>query len=142
MCGCECCITDKNMNSYLLTWRDFNLKNPRHKSQHANQKVWQNWKSKFETHKNSVRTHSCHIHNTAVDMSTEIMYPCTAIHHMLPYWKCMLLCCDKCPNIFIPIQEENKDKTNTCTTIRFNIYINVLCCTVNGRRPYYTHRRR
>ena len=64
------------------------------------------------------------------------MCPCTAQHHGLPHWKCVLLCCDKCLGISIPHQEKNTYATNTCSTIRFNVYCNVSRCTVHGILPY------
>ena len=35
MCGCERCIYEKNMHSYLLTWHDHHLKQLKYRSQNA-----------------------------------------------------------------------------------------------------------
>ena len=64
------------------------------------------------------------------------MCPCTPTHHGIPHWKGVLHCHDKFPSIVIPTQEANKDTTNTCQTISFNVYKNVPYCTMYGRFPY------
>ena len=64
------------------------------------------------------------------------MCTCTYKNHGLQHCKYVLHCCDKCPIIFLTIQEANKNTTNTCPTIIFHVYRNVSRCTVNGRRQY------
>ena len=58
-------------------------------------------------------------------------------HHGLPHLKCVLRFCDKCPSIFLPSQEANKDTTNMCPTIKFHVYQNVSNFTFHGRRQYH-----
>ena len=69
-----------------------------------------------------------------MDMVT--MCPCTSENHGIPHWTCVFRCCEKCPGISITYQKTNKDATNMCSTIRFHVYCNVLCCTVNFILPY------
>ena len=64
------------------------------------------------------------------------MCPCPSRHHSIPHWKFLLRCYDKFPYIIIYHQETNKDSTNTCSTIYFRVYRNVLCCNVHGIPPY------
>ena len=70
-------------------------------------------------------------------MHMAIMSPFTSKYHGMPHWKWVLRCCDKCPSIVLPSQEENKDTTNTCPTIRFNVYRNVSFFNIHGRRQYH-----
>ena len=60
----------------------------------------------------------------------------TSTYHGLLHRKCVLRCCDNCPNIVIPSQEANKDTTNTYPTICFHVYRNASCFTLHGKRPY------
>ena len=123
MCGCECCVSAKNMHSYLLTWRDYNLKHLKDRIQNAQNRRSGELSSRlFETYKNAVRPHVCHIYNSAADMATEKMFPCTSQHHGIPHWKFLLCCCDKCPGISIPNQETNEYSKTTCLTIHFHVY--------------------
>ena len=47
------------------------------------------------------------------------MFTCKSAHHVITQWKCVLRCCNKCPNMFITSQEANRDTTNMFPTIRF-----------------------
>ena len=126
MCGCDCFITAKIIHYYLLSCWDCHLKQLKDQIQNA-----QNWRSGeivssiFETYKNYVRPHGCHIHNTVADMAMAKMFPCISTHRGQPHWKCVLRCCDKLLSIFIPSQESNKDTTNICSTISFHVHKNV-----------------
>ena len=51
----------------------------------------------------------------------EKMCPCTSQHHWIPQCKCVLRCCEKCPDISMPHQETNIDATKTCSEIRFYV---------------------
>ena len=88
----------------------------------------------YETYKNSVELHGCHIHCAAVDMSMATMCHCPSQHHGLQNCKCELICCKKCPILIIPSLETNKDATNMCSTIHFHVYRNVSRCTMHGQR--------
>ena len=62
MCGCECCISAKSMHYYLLTCHDCHLKQLKYRSHNAqNIRSCEISSRIFETYKNSVRTHGCHI---------------------------------------------------------------------------------
>ena len=137
MCGCECFKLAKSMHSSLLTWINCRLKHFKdiiHNTQ--KQRSGEISSPILETYNNSVRPHGCNIYNTASNMSIETMCYCTSKHHGLLHWKFLLYCCDKCPSIVLPGQEENKDTTETCPTIRFHVYPNVSNCNIHGRRPY------
>ena len=143
MCGCDCFVSSKSMHSSLLTWRNFFLKNHKDRSKNAPHRRSGKISSHiFETYKNSVQPHGCHIYNTVSDISVAKMCCCTSEHHDLPYWKYVLLCCDKGPIIFQPSQEANKDTTNTCPIIRFNVYHNISRRTVHRLRPYHERTKR
>ena len=77
MCVCECYISDKIMNSSLISRRENYLKN-KYQSWNA-QKRWyvEMANCVFETHKNPVMPHGKHILNTASDMAMTTMctYP-------------------------------------------------------------------
>ena len=62
--------------------------------------------------------------------------PCTSHHHGLTHWKCVFICCEKCPGIITTHQETNKDTTNTCSIITLNVYCHVLLCNIYIIRPY------
>ena len=138
MCGCECGISSKSMYFTLLKWRNRCMKHLKDRSHNAqNRKSGKISSHIFGTYNNDVRPHNCHIYNTTVYMAPETMFTCNYKHHGLPQWKHILRCCDKCPNIVLPIQETNKDTTNMCLTIRFHIYRNVSRCTVRVQHPYH-----
>ena len=63
MCGCECCISSKIKSSYLLTWCDSYLKIFKEQSKNEQNIRLGEMKSRiFETYKNDVMPHGCHIH--------------------------------------------------------------------------------
>ena len=131
MCGFECCISANIIHTSLSTWRDCHLKHLKDRSHNAQNRIPGEISSRiFETYKNAVQPHVCHIYNIAADMSIPKMCPCNFKHHGLPHWKFVLCFCDKCPIITLPSYEENKDTTNTCPTMRFHVYRNTLCCTM------------
>ena len=40
ICGCECCISDKSMHEYLLSWCNLYVKSQIPNQQFTKQKVW------------------------------------------------------------------------------------------------------
>ena len=124
------------MHYSLLTWINNELKHLKGRSQDSQIiRSGEISSSIFETHKNSVLPHGCHIYNAAADMNMTTMCNCTYKHNRIPHWKCVLHCCYKCLSIFLHSQEENKYTTSTCPTIRFHVYLNVSRCTVHRQRP-------
>ena len=76
MCGSECCISSKSINSSLLSWPDYCLKQLKDKSHNAqNISSGEISRSILETYKNSVQHHSCNIFNTTADMIMEKCLP-------------------------------------------------------------------
>ena len=133
VCGCECCISSKIVHSSLLIWRDHWLKHLRYRSCNVqNRRSGEISSCIFETYKNSVVPHGCHIYNTTADMSMAKMCTCTSKYHGLTHWKCVLCCCDRLSSILLPSQESIKDTTNTCPEIILNVYCNVSCFTDHG----------
>ena len=62
ICSCECCIYAKSMHSSLLTWRDCRLKHPKDIIHNAQNRRSGEISSRiFETYKNYVQPHGCHI---------------------------------------------------------------------------------
>ena len=105
MCVCECCIYTKIMHSYLLTWCACDKKQHKNISYNEqNIRYGEISSSIFETYKNEVRPHGCHIYNTAAYMTMATMCPCTYKHHGPPQMKCVLRFCDKGSSIFIHSQ--------------------------------------
>ena len=62
----------------------------------------------FETYNNSVTPHGCHILTTTSAFDTATICPCNSVHHMLPHWKYVLCCYDKCTSMVIPSEEAIK----------------------------------
>ena len=50
----------------------------------------------YETYKNTVMPHGCHVFAKAYDMEKASMCAYSQSDHTLPYWKCVLRCCAKC----------------------------------------------
>jgi hypothetical protein len=48
----------------------------------------------------------------------------------LPYWRCVLRRCTECPKYQVP--NEEKDKSNTASTINFHLYVTTTSCTQHG----------
>ena len=91
------------MKFSLLTWLDCHLKNLKDRSQKAqNRRSGEISSRLFQTYKNYIRPHGCHIYNFAADMAMAKMCPCPSQNHGLPHWKCVLRCCEKFPVISIP----------------------------------------
>ena len=138
MCSYECCISSKSIYSSLLTWRDNFLKHLKYRSHNAQKRRSGKISSRiFETFKNAVQPHGCHIQDNAADMAMATMCTCTYKNHGIPHRKCVFRFCDKCPSIALPSQEANKDTTNTYPTVIFNVYCNVSRCNAHDWRPYY-----
>ena len=63
MCGYECCIYPNSMNLYLLIWRDIHTKRLKDRSHNAQiRRSGEIVSHIFETHKNYIKPHGCHIH--------------------------------------------------------------------------------
>ena len=137
LCGCECCTYVKSIHLSLLIWRDFHSKHLKDRSNNAQNRRSGELSSRlFETYKNYLRTHGCHIYNYAADMAISKMCPGPSQYHGLPHWKYVLRCCEKCPGISIPCLESNKYESKMCSKIRFSVNRNVSRCTVHGIHPY------
>ena len=133
MCGCKCCISAKIMHHFLLIWRNRRLKHLKYRSHNAqNRRSGEISSHIFETYKNAVRPHGCHIYNTDVDMDMVIMCPYTYKHHGILNWICVLSCFDKLPSTVLPIRETNKNTTNRSPKIIYHIYPNISHCTVHS----------
>ena len=118
----------------MLSWRDRYLKKLKDQSQNA-QIISSGEKSHhiYETYKNTVMPHGCHIYVKACDMAQATM--CTYPHsiHALPHWKCVLQCCAKSPCINIYDQETDNQNSDTTSSIRFHIYPIIGSCTAHSR---------
>ena len=122
MCGCKCCISAKSMHSSLLTWISCRLKHLKNRSHNAQNRRSGEISSRiFETYSNDVWPHGFHFYNTTSKIYMAKFCPCTSKYHGLLQCKCFARCCDKCPSIFLPSQEVNKNTKNTCPTIRFHV---------------------
>ena len=78
MCGCECCIYTKSMNSSLLSWRERFLKKLKDQSCNAqSRRSGEMYTCLFDTYKNNVVTHGDHMFQTAyyMEMATVCAYP-------------------------------------------------------------------
>ena len=53
--------------------------------------------------------------------------------NVLPHWKCVFLCCAKCPIINMSDQEKDDKYPDTSPSIRFQIYHLISHCTKHGR---------
>ena len=87
------------MNSSLLTWCDIHLNHLKDRTHNAKKRSGELSSRLFETYKNSVRPHGCHIYNSAADMAMSTMCPCPSKHHGPPQWKFLLRCCERFPSI-------------------------------------------
>ena len=112
MCGCECCISAKNIHSPLLSWRDRYLKKLKDQSQNAQSRSsGEKAHQIYTTYKNTVMPHGSHIYAIASDMENPTMCAYPQSENSLPHWKCVLRCCADCPCINIPDQETTKKMT-------------------------------
>ena len=74
MCGCECCISYKSINSSLLSWHDRYLKKLKDKIQNSqNRRYGKKENSIYEAYKNTVMPHGRRIYDKAYDISTATM---------------------------------------------------------------------
>ena len=89
----------------------------------------------YETYKNTVMPHGRHIYAKASDMEnlTRCAYPYS--DHVLPKWKCVLVCCADCTCINLPDQEKNKRNEEITPSIWFHSYHSIGRCTTHGRIP-------
>ena len=109
MCGCECCIFAKSINSLLLSWRDRYLKKLKDKIQNAqSRRSGEKAHHIYITYKNTVITHGNHIYAKASDMENSNMCTYPKYEHARPHWKCVLWCCADCTFINIPDQDTTK----------------------------------
>ena len=81
-----------------------------------------------ETYKNKVMPHGCHIYAKAYDMTKATMCAYPQSDHVLPHWKCVMICCAKCPSINIPDQETYDQYSDTIPSIHFHIYHIIARC--------------
>ena len=57
--------------------------------------------------------HECHIYVKAYDLAKAKMCAYSQSDHVLPHWKCVLQCCEKCPSINLPDQETDYQYPDT-----------------------------
>ena len=60
----------------------------------------------YETYKNTVMPQGRHIYTKSYDMAKATMCEYSQSDYALPHSKCVLRCCDKCPVINLPGQED------------------------------------
>ena len=58
-------------------------------------------------------------------------------HHVLPHRKYVLRFCANLPGINLPIQESDKNHSNTHPMIRFHVYHLIARCSVHVIHPLY-----
>ena len=76
MCGCECFISAKIMNSSLITCIYYHLEKPKDRSHNVqNRRYGEISSCIFETYKNYVLPHGFHIYNTTACMTMEKFAP-------------------------------------------------------------------
>ena len=123
VCGCECCISDKIINSAFISWRDRYLKKLKDQSQNAQiRRSGRKAHHIYETYKNTVMPHGHHIYSKAYDMAQSTLCAYPQCDHSLPDWKCVLRCCSNFPCINISDQETDNHNPDTTPSIRFYIY--------------------
>ena len=84
------------MHLSLLTLRDRNIEHLKDRSNNAqNRSSGELSNYLFETYKNYVGPHGCHIYNYSADMPMATICPYLSQHHGIPHWKCALCCCKK-----------------------------------------------
>ena len=76
--------------------------------------------------------HGCHIYSKESDTAKATMCTYPQYDHALPYWKCVLRWCAKCPCINLPDQETDNQYSDTTPYIRFHIYHSIGRCTAHG----------
>ena len=80
-------------------------------------------------------SHGCHIYAKSYDMAKATMCVYSQSDHALPHWKCVQLCCAKCPGNNLPDQETDDKHRNPSTSIIFHIYHMIARCTKHVRLP-------
>ena len=134
MCGFECCISSKSIDSPLLSWRDRYLKKLKDKIQNSqNRSSGEKANRIYETYTNTVMPHGHYIYAKSSDMEKSTMCAYPQSDHELPHWKCVLRCCAKSPIINLPDQETDDQYSNTSPSINFHIYHIIARCTTHGR---------
>ena len=63
--------------------------------------------------------HGHHIYANAYDMAKATMCAYSQSDHALTHWKCVFLCCAKCPGINIPDQEIDDQYSKTSPILQF-----------------------
>ena len=76
-----------------------------------------------------------HIHAKAYDMAKATVCAYSQWDHMLPHWKCVVRCCDKCSSINLPVQETDYQYPDTSPSISFQIYHLIARCKKHVRLP-------
>ena len=109
MCGCECCISAKSINSSLLSWCDRYLKNSKIKEKIIKSDCLLKKNITYMKHIKTVMPHGRHIYAKSPDMEKSTMRTYPQYYHALPSWKCVLRFCDDCPCINLPGQETDKN---------------------------------
>ena len=136
MCGCECCIYAKSIYSSLLSWRDRYLTKLKDKIQNdQSRRSGEKAHHIYETYKNTVMSHGCHIYAKAYDMAKAKMCTYPQSEHSLPHWKYVFMCCTKFPCINLTDQETYNQYSEATPSIRFHIYHIIGRCTGHGRIP-------
>ena len=77
--------------------------------------------------------HGRHIYTKESDMAKATIFAYPQSDHALPYWKCVLQWCAKCPNINLPDQETYYHYPDTSTSICFHIYHLIVRCIEHRR---------
>ena len=79
--------------------------------------------------------HGPHIYAKVYDMEKATMCAYSQSDHVLPQWKCVLLCRAQCTRINITDQEPGDKHPNPSSSISFHIYHLISRCTKHGRIP-------
>ena len=78
--------------------------------------------------------HGRHIYARSYDTAKETMCVYPQLYHALTQWKYVLRCCAKCPSVNLPDQETDSHYTDTSSSIIFQNYHLIECCTTHDRR--------
>ena len=131
MCGCECCIYSKHIHASLLSWRYRYFKAKMFKTEGLEKKKI----CIYETYKNIVMPHGCHIYAKASDMAQDTMCAYPQSNNALPHWKFVFRWCANCSCVNLPDQETDDQYSYTTHSIRFHIYHIIARCTDHGIIP-------
>ena len=86
MCGCECCISAKNIHSSLLSWRGRYLKKLKDQSQNdQSRRSDEKSHNIYKTYINTVMPHGSHIYANASYMANATMCTYPQYEHALPH---------------------------------------------------------